>query len=175
MKPTATNVSLKPSKFKFWSIWLLYFVLLILEIGDSSDRWWRRGLLILISSLGLFLYVRCVIASRTGLLLSSAGFQYGPLHRQRFYRWTDIEKFLVLNMGFGEKVCVTLRAGIPGEERVRRIKRRYLTFDKFLPDTYGMTAPDLLRTLEEWRGRYAENAPPTFLPQSSAPISGFSP
>ena len=92
------------------------------------------------------------------LILSAAGFKYGSLRWKRFYRWSDIDKFFVRNFGTGEKICFAFMDGFQGEERVRRINQRFARFDKFLPDTYGMPAAELLRLLEEWRSRYGKDA-----------------
>jgi len=90
---------------------------------------------------------------RMRLKLNRDGFFFGTVTKQYYYRWSDIAWFGVADIGGGPMTIFTFIPGYQGEERVRAINQQDCGYDRFFPDTYGMTAEKLAELLESWRHR----------------------
>jgi hypothetical protein len=149
------NLTLKPSRLK-WSLILLSFLLLGLVgfLMFSKGNYLGIGGII-ISFFGVLFCVWVMISSRMNLHLSSKGFNFGTVKRISDYKWTDISSFDVARISYNDIVCFTFSDSYYGEMKTRSINQGFGGFDRFLPDTYGLKAADLVALLESWRKQHS--------------------
>ena len=88
------------------------------------------------------------------LKLDSQGFTVRKWFKADTYRWTDIKEFKLITYRYVVFIAVRRSVGFkfsesyPKRNIVSRIVGAMATFDRNLPDNYGMKARDLLVLLE---------------------------
>jgi hypothetical protein len=153
--PDNNIIELKPNPGKW--IGFLTFSLFSALMGGIRARnggWLVGGMLVAWGSLGCVICTVVLFSKKMVLRLTSEGFAFGTLRKKYFYKWSDIAEFGVGRAGT-KRTCFNLRWHRFEEERVRRINRGSIGFDRFLPDTYGKKPMELARLLEDWRYRYS--------------------
>ncbi|HTH46571.1 MAG TPA: hypothetical protein VMB21_03585 [Candidatus Limnocylindria bacterium] len=148
---------LKPSPERW--IGMLAGSLLFAVMGGimaSNGEWLMGGVGIAFGVIGIVVSPAALFSKRMMLRLTPQGFGYGTLRKKYFYKWGDVAGFGVGNV-VEKQACFTLREDFMGEEKVRTINRRWIGFERFLPDTYGMKAMELAKLMEEWRFLYSQS------------------
>jgi hypothetical protein len=99
------------------------------------------------------------------LRLSPEGFTIRHMWRNTVYRWSDIERFGVLEIrpsGHRQRmVGLNFSESFPNARRVRSMVRSLSGFDGALPDNYGWDCARLAAHLESWKARWADGIPAT--------------
>ena len=135
---------------------LLFFVCFLwIVVTATSSRHSGGGMvsficaLIVIVSNGVSL-----VPGAAWLKLDSQGFTVRYWFRDNTYRWTDIKEFKLITYRYLGVIPVRRSVGFkfsesyPKRNVVSRIVGAMATFDRNLPDNYGMKARDLLVLLE---------------------------
>src|SRR5579871_844719 len=107
-------------------------------------------LLFIISIIALVGCVVGLFTTRLDLVLCPDGFRFGTVRKQYYYRWSDIRHFGVA-WHTRYRVCFTFQSHYPGESSVRKVNQRWMGFDRFLPENYGMDPKHLAQIMETWR------------------------
>jgi hypothetical protein len=149
---------LKPNPDKWMGA--LAFFLISAVIGVflvRNGEWWKGGGLVVWGVSGFGVSLAAVFSKRMTLRLTPQGFAYGSLRKKYFFKWGDVSGF-----GIGKvnemKTCFNMRSDYQGEEKVRGINRRWIGYDRFLPDTYGKDPMELAKLMEEWRFLYSQSS-----------------
>jgi hypothetical protein len=161
--PLPDELMLHPRRVKFVLFTLLMLAGTALGVGlvCTGERWgwWLAAggvVMGVLFAAGAIPRLNHLYLHREGFVVTALGYADARL-------WADVAEF---------EVVVTRRHGIPVYKnvvvRVRGPKapiwlvavilRRPRNCDVFLPDTYGMKAPELAALLERWRQRAAEDA-----------------
>jgi hypothetical protein len=91
------------------------------------------------------------------LKLDSLGFTACSLFRKNTVLWSHVQNFgcYVVSRGHTKMVGFNFKRGFAPQSILRKLAVGLSGFEGSLPDTYGKSAEDLVRVLEEWRGRYS--------------------
>lgn len=106
------------------------------------------GIVLLVSLLRL-------LPGANSLTLTQSGFTIKSLFRSHFIAWEAVQSFQLGKLAGEDTVHFNFK---PQHQRHRNAKQlsRWLTgSEASLPDTYGLTAEDLLAILEAWRKQAA--------------------
>lgn len=106
--------------------------------------------------LGLIVLVIQMMPGASYLRLTAEGFELASLFRRHFVRWDRIEEMGVWTMRRGlaksKMVCFNYLATAVSTSRARELSRRLTGFEGGLPDTYGLSAEELLSLMTPyWR------------------------
>lgn len=87
------------------------------------------------------------------LTLTKSGFIMKSLFRSHFIAWEDIQSFQLGKLAGEDAVYFDFKAQHQRHQKAKQINRWLWGSEAALPDTYGLTAEDLLSMLEAWRKR----------------------
>jgi hypothetical protein len=93
-----------------------------------------------------------LIPGATGITLDANGFTMrGVFGRMRIYNWNDVDDFAVLpiSAGLGAKKMV----GFNRKSAKGGVSARWFGCNSTLPDSYGLTAENIVRLMALWRER----------------------
>jgi len=97
--------------------------------------------------LALIVFLVGIATNRYDALLSREGFGFGTLSGRRLIKWSQIRSVYVIRAITGKEVCLELEceasSHVPGKHVLKR-----------LPETYGMDAEELAKTLLRWQREY---------------------
>ena len=105
----------------------------------------------------IILFGMSLVPGAGWLKLNSQGFTVRHWFQDNTYRWTDVKEFKLIThryMGFipiHRSVGFTFSESYPKRNVVSRIVGALASFDRNLPDNYGMKARDLALLLESYR------------------------
>jgi hypothetical protein len=144
---------LRPSRKR----WLLLLVLcLAFTAGGVMAA--ARGEIV--GWLGLIFFGLCSVVAVILLLPNSAylrltrdDFEVRSLFRSHRVRWTDVKAFRPGRIGFNAMVLYDFAPSYAASRRMRAISSAIGGAEGAVPDSYGLSVPDLARLLEEWRVR----------------------
>lgn len=141
---------------------LKYFFVLLISLAFTFVGTWMlkegdaKGWLVLI-----FFGLLCLMAlapflcpRRFYLHLSPEGFEARSLFHKTFTRWRDASRFEVRWLVFTKLVVFNYGPAHHSYEWIKKANRMVGDFEGGLPDTYGLSADELVRLLNEWRERY---------------------
>lgn len=84
-----------------------------------------------------------IFTNRYDAVLNADGIKFGTFSGKRHFLWTEIKAVYVLREVTGKRVCIELNTQEPTKSGRIALKN--------LPDTYGMDADELARTLLRWQ------------------------
>jgi len=119
-------------------------------------------------SIGVVVAIVQLLPGSSFLRLSPAGFTIRSMWRDTSYRWSDIERFGVVEIhpaGHRQRmVGLDFSQSFPHRDRARVLRglSQGLTgFEGALPDSYGWDCAKLAAHLESWKARWADAPPAT--------------
>jgi hypothetical protein len=133
------------------------FLLIILTATSARNRRSGGAMLSFLCVIGVIMSSVSLVPGAAWLKLDSQGFRVRYWFKDNTYRWTDIKEFKLITyryMGFipvRRSVGFTFSESYPKRNVVSRIAGAIASFDRNLPDNYGMKAKDLLVLLESCR------------------------
>ena len=155
---------------------LAFLVLLWIVLTFRSSHTWRTGgaMLSFICLMAILLTAASLIPGATSLKLSSHGFTVRTWFRDESFRWTDVKEFRLITYRYLGFIPIRRSVGFRFSETykrnvLRRIAGAIVSFDRILPDNFGMKAQQLVGLLESTR-RQALADPANRYAISSDPI-----
>jgi hypothetical protein len=136
---------------------LLFFVgFLWIVVTATSSRHSGGAMLSVICALSIIVCNVSLVPGAAWLKLDSQGFTVRYWFQDNTYRWTDIKEFKLLTQRYmfipiRRSVVFKFSKTYPKRNIVARIAGAIASFDRNLPDNYGMKAQDLLVLLESCR------------------------
>jgi hypothetical protein len=104
---------------------------------------------IVLFGLGTLVAAISLLPGSAFLRVTDQGFTYSSLFRRRHTAWKDVKEFQPVTVGTKSMVGWNYNAGANGNLRLRRVSSAIAGVEAALPDTYGMTAPNLAKLLNE--------------------------
>ena len=134
--------------------WLMY-----------RNEWPGGGAILLLFSACAVVGVLQYSTHCSSLRLSTDGLEVISLFRRRKYRWSDVREFRTQKLGPLE--CVVIRLGdvTPLVASPAYSAVPWHGVEEAIPDTYGMTAEELARRLNDWREQASRNEHQSILPR----------
>jgi hypothetical protein len=123
----------------------------------TSSRHSGGVMLSFICAVSVIVWNVSLVPGAAWLKLDSQGFTVRYWFKDNTYRWTDIKEFKLITyryIGFipvHRSVGFTFSKSYPKRNVVSRMVGAIASFDRNLPDNYGMKAQDLLVLLESCR------------------------
>ena len=156
---------------------LLFFVCFLwIVVTATSSRHSGGGMLSFICAVSVIICNVSLIPGAAWLKLDSQGFTVRYWFREDAYRWIDVKEFKLITYSYmfipiRRSVGFTFSESYPKRNVIARIAGAIASFDRNLPNNYGMKAHDLLALLESSRrqalgadaNRY--QAPPAIEPE----------
>ncbi|MCI5065271.1 hypothetical protein MRY87_06070 [bacterium] len=147
---------LRPSPFK-WGILLalcLGFTVFCLVMA------WMNGAAALIGAaffaVGSLICLLQLLPNGCFLELSSTGFTFCSIFRERTITWEDVAEFGIHSPSQGMKVvCIKLNSHSKSSNFRTGISSALSGWDIGLPDTYGRSAEQLLSLMEKWKEHHS--------------------
>ena len=150
------SLTLTPSRAK-WAMFLVlcvaatFFGVRMISSGES-EGW----LVALLSGISIPICAIQLLPGCAYLRLDSGGFTKCTWFRRITIRWQDVEEFgtWTVPKANNKMVCFNLKPDVSPDikERLSAVASGY---HDGLPDTYGRSAEDLCRLMEEWRSKYS--------------------
>jgi hypothetical protein len=81
------------------------------------------------------------------LTLREDGFEYTNLFRKHFVKWTDVSGFGIVSVAMNTFVSWNYSSSFTGGATARKAAKSLAGYEASLPDTYGMSAAELLEIL----------------------------
>ena len=94
-----------------------------------------------------------VLPGSSYLEVNARGLSLCAMYRKSFFAWSDIARFVPIDMGGHGMVGIEFAPHYTGSALGRRWAQRIGGVDGALPDTYGYTAEELVAALNEARRR----------------------
>jgi len=160
LTPIPAAVRLTPSPLKHFgmlAICIAFVAIGVLARGDNPALMW------LVSGffgLGAVVFIINLIPGSSFLELTAQGFTFRALYRTWHVPWTDVDGFLVANVGGRDMVCWNYAPGYDKQKFGRRLSSGLSGVEAGLPDTYGRSAGELAQLLNDWRQRHADRLDP---------------
>jgi hypothetical protein len=152
------SLILLPSRKKLVSLLLgslLFVVGGAWMIADGErNGWFAAGFFAICA----FVVVIQLLPGASYLKLDSLGFTACTLFRKNTVLWSHVQNFdsYVVRYGHTKKmVGFNYKRGFAPQSVALKLAVQLSGFEGGLPDTYGKSAEDLVRVLNEWRGRYS--------------------
>lgn len=108
--------------------------------------------------LGVLLGLATLVPGASYLELREDGFEFRSIYRKWFQRWSDIEEFFPQRIATNDMVCWNYTPGYDAQARGRKLSAGLTGVEAALPDTYGLSAPELAELMNQWRVRHAGDA-----------------
>ena len=126
---------------------LVFFIIALIAFPPTPFFWVLRILMIPACLLGMVIFITGIITSRYDAVLDREGIEFGTFLGKRRFKWAEIKSVLVINAMTGKEVCLEFKnQPQPNDSGKPPFKR--------LPDTYGMEADELAKTLVRWQHEY---------------------
>jgi hypothetical protein len=132
---------------------LAFLVLLWILLTFRSSHSWRTG-----GAMISFICLMAILltAGATSLKLSSHGFTVRTWFRDESFRWSDVKEFRLITYRYLGFIPIRRSVGFRFSETykrnvLRRIAGAIVSFDRILPDNFGMKAQQLVGLLESTR------------------------
>jgi hypothetical protein len=144
---------LYPSRGRLKALVVLFILWLMFTAASTPTRRSGAGMLGFLCLLGLILSASSLVPGATWLKLDSNGFTVRFWFRENTYRWIDIKEFKVMTYRWiglipvRRSVCFRFSDSYP-RNALSRIAGAFASFDRNLPDNYGMKAKELAALLE---------------------------
>ena len=81
------------------------------------------------------------------LTLREDGFEYTNLFRKHFVKWSDVSKFGIASVAMNTFVSWNYSSSFTAQATARKVARGLAGYEGALPDSYGMSAAELLEIL----------------------------
>ena len=103
--------------------------------------------------IGAGLSLLTLLPGAAGLTLDQDGFVVRSLFRRRAYRWADVDAFTVTEVGYGRgsKKLVGFDDRLAAASAIARANVKLTGRNSALPDTYGLSAEDLVLLMSRWQ------------------------
>jgi hypothetical protein len=114
-----------------------------------------RGLLLLTLGVGgVTVFGLPLLPGSAHLKLDPQGFKLRVLYRSHLFRWPDIDRFEVKQVGRTKLVVFKYAPAYRGRRLRRMLSSGLSGWDGALPETYGMSAEDLEVKMSSWKERF---------------------
>ena len=133
------------------------FLLWILVTFGLSDSWRTGGVMIsFICFMAILLTAASLIPGAMSLKLSPQGFTIRNWFKEETFRWTDVKEFRLITYRYLGFIPIRRQVGFKFSDTykrnvLRRIAGALVSFDRILPDNFGMKAKQLVALLETAR------------------------
>jgi hypothetical protein len=155
---------------------LAFLFLLWIMLTFRSSHTLRTGgaMLSFICFLAILMTAASLIPGAMSLKLSAHGFTVRNWFKDESFRWTDVKEFRLITYRYLGFIPIRRSVGFRFSETykrnvLRRIAGAIVSFDRILPDNFGMKAQQLAALLESTR-RQAVADPANSYAISSDPI-----
>ena len=92
-----------------------------------------------------------LLPGANSLTLTKSGFTIKSLFRRHFIAWEDVQSFQLGKLAGEVAVCFNYHAHHMRQHKAKQFNRLLTGNEAALPDTYGLTAENLLSLLEAWK------------------------
>jgi hypothetical protein len=133
------------------------FLLWVLVTFRSSNTWRTGGaMLSFICFIAILLTAASFIPGAMSLKLSPHGFTIRNWFKEESFRWTDVKEFRLITYRYLGFIPIRRSVGFRFSDTykrnvLRRIAGAIVSFDRVLPDNFGMRAQQLVALLESTR------------------------
>ena len=118
-------------------------------IGYSSAAFFGLGVVIAIVTLH---------PNSTYLLLDKSGFTFSTLFRKSYVPWHHVQSFVVARVYVNNMVGWNYSPNFQRSPTMRRVNTRISGAEAALPDTYGLSAGELVAMMNNLRAQYGSTA-----------------
>jgi hypothetical protein len=87
------------------------------------------------------------------LKLHKEGFTQVTMFRSSTFRWEDIREFSIGSIGLNKMVMLDFVPSWHESSKLKAVARSMSGHDGALPDTYGLSAEELVALLQEWKNK----------------------
>ena len=148
---------LYPSRRRLWLLFFVCFLCIMLSATSSRTGRSGSGLFTLMCIFGVIMSAVSLVPGAAWLKLDSQGFTVRYWFKETTYRWIDVKEFKLITyrylgiIPFKRSVGFKFSESYPKRNVVSRMVGAIASFDRNLPDNYGMKAQELLVLLESSR------------------------
>lgn len=147
------ELTLYSSKRKYLLLLIVSLVLMtgglaMLRDGEASG-WFVSGFFGLCS----LVFIITMLPGASYLRLSTEGYEVCSLFRKHTVKWRDIGPLVGTNSG-NKMVVFDYSPSYTEHVTSRQLAKKLTGFEGSLHDTFGMSADDLARVMNEWRGEH---------------------
>lgn len=135
-----------------FSVLMIWFGLKVVESGNP-EGWF----MVCIFSLSTIASLTIVLPGSCYLQVDGAGVTISSCFRKRQYRWDQIERMGIFQVGIIRRVGVDLNARYAGPERVPKFDKPASGYHVSLPAMNGMELEDLLELMQQCHAARAQH------------------
>jgi hypothetical protein len=108
-----------------------------------------------ISFLGLcsLVFLVTVLPNASYLELHREGFTQVTMFKSATFRWQDVSEFSVGRVGLNKMVMLDFVPAWRNSSKLKMVAKSMSGHDGALPDTYGLSAEELVALLNEWKSK----------------------
>jgi hypothetical protein len=138
--------------------------MLLLALGSGvfvSSGLWLLPRQPIIAVASIVFFGLCGVVGLVGLLpgssyltLTERGFEFASLFRRHFVPWSNVESFVPVKIQFNRLVGWNYSPAFRESQRLRGLNTAIAGVEAALPDTYGMSAEQLVNLMNRVRERY---------------------
>ena len=128
-----------------------------LTVRKSDPIGWAA---ILFFGSGVIVFGLLLLPGSAYLKLDSAGFTFCTLFRAHSTSWYEVDSFQVARIGGRKLVAFNYSNLHRGQDFARKLSHTISGYEGALPETYGLSAEELVITMNEWRQRGGRSIAP---------------
>jgi hypothetical protein len=151
--------------------------MIVVTFGSSHSLRTGGVMLSFICFIAILMTAASLIPGAMSLKLSSRGFTVRNWFKEESFRWTDVKEFRLISYRYLGFIPIRRSVGFRFSDTykrnvLRRIAGALVSFDRILPDNFGMKAQQLVVLLESAR-RQALADPANSYAISSDPLNRY--
>ncbi len=155
MMKHSETLTFYPSKLKYFLLLIGSILLTLAGIWITNETSLGWFVIIFFGICGIVLIVG-LLPNASYLRISDKGFEICSLFKSVFINWTEVTQFGSQYFGPKKMVIFNYTPGHPHFETARRIAKNLIGTEGALPDTYGKSADELAKLLNEWKGTFTQ-------------------
>lgn len=154
MKKNSSTLTLYPSKIKTFLFLIVSIALTAIGVGMVNHNEHMAWLVLLLSFMSAIAFAITLLPNSSYLHISDQGFEMRSLYRSGFIKWDEVEQFESKYIGIKKMVTFCYSQKYPKFKIVRNMVKTITNTEGALPDTYGKSAEELAKLLNDNRNQY---------------------
>lgn len=145
------TLTLYPNKTKTLLSLLVSILFVIIGIGMISGGKNTGWFVSIFFSLCTIIFIVILLPNSYYLHISNQGFEICSMYRKSFTKWDEVEQFGFKYIGVKKMVVFNYSQDHSKFQTGKNMARTLTGAEGALPDTYGKSAEELVKLLNEWK------------------------
>jgi hypothetical protein len=147
------TMTLQSSKTKGLYMLLLCSLFVVIGVWMIRSGQMFGWLSVIFFGSGVLVSIITMLPNASYLKLHREGFTQVTMFRSSTFRWEDVREFSVGRIALNKMVMLDFVPSWHESSKLKTVARSMSGHDGALPDTYGLSAEELVALLQEWKNK----------------------